>query len=72
MCPRNFTESIVENTALAWFEAGAHAPLHGADIAAGEPGAECSDLTCRDVLPETSIPGELRVVNADQFLREAV
>lgn len=50
MCPLNFTEFFVENTALAWLEASAHAPLHGSDIGAGE----------------------LRVVNAEQFLRAAV
>lgn len=38
-----FTESIVEDAALAWLEALGYAVLHGPDIAAGEPAAERSD-----------------------------
>jgi type I restriction enzyme R subunit len=34
-----FTESVVEDAALAWLEALGCAVLHGPDIAAGEPGA---------------------------------
>ena len=36
----NFTESIVEEAALAWLEALGYAVLHGPAIAAGEPAAE--------------------------------
>ncbi|MFZ5556684.1 MAG: hypothetical protein ACOZDY_08180 [Pseudomonadota bacterium] len=35
-----FTESAVEDAALAWLEAPGYAVVHGPDIAAGEPGAE--------------------------------
>jgi type I restriction enzyme, R subunit len=47
-----FTESIVEDAALAWLEALGYTVLHGPDIAAGEPGAERSDPNYRDVLLE--------------------
>ena len=36
----NFSESVVEDAALAWLEALGYAVLHGPDIAAGEPGTE--------------------------------
>lgn len=32
----NFTETIVEDAALAWLESLGYAVLHGPDIAAGE------------------------------------
>ena len=32
-----FTESVVEDAALAWLEALGYAVLHGPDIAAGKP-----------------------------------
>ena len=51
---------------------GTKAFLHGSDIAAGDSSAQFASLRSRDVVPKTLIPGELRVVNADQFLREAV
>lgn len=38
-----FTESIVEDAALAWLEALCYEVLHGPDIATGEPGAERMD-----------------------------
>lgn len=41
----NFTESIVENAALAWFEALGYAMSHAPAIAAGEPDAERNDRT---------------------------
>lgn len=47
-----FTESVVEDAALAWLEALGYVVLHGPDIAAGEPGAERSDPNFRDVLLE--------------------
>src|SRR5579871_1082168 len=47
-----FTESVVEDAALAWLEALGYAVLHGPEIAAGEPGAERSDPNYRDVLLE--------------------
>ena len=36
----DINESIVEDAALAWFEALGYAVLHGPDIAPGEPAAE--------------------------------
>jgi type I restriction enzyme R subunit len=51
-----FTESVVEEAALAWLEALGYAVLHGPEIAAGEPGAERSDPNYRDVL----LQGRLR------------
>lgn len=50
-----FTESVVEDAALAWLEAQGYAVLHGPDIAAGEPGAERSDLSYRDVVLEKRV-----------------
>lgn len=47
-----FTESVVEDAALAWLEALGYAVLHGPEIAVGEPGAERSDPNYRDVLLE--------------------
>ena len=38
-----FTESVVEQAALAWLESAGWRVLHGADIAPGEPGAERDD-----------------------------
>ena len=42
-----FTESVVEEAALAWLAALSYTVLHGPDIAAGQPAAERSDeQTC--------------------------
>jgi len=49
---RVFTESIVEEAALAWIEGLGYAVLHGSEIAAGEPAAERSDLNYREVMLE--------------------
>ena len=68
----HFSESIIEDAALAWVDELGYAVLHGPGIVVGMLGAERSDPNCRDVVPNALIPGELRVVNADQFLREAV
>jgi type I restriction enzyme, R subunit len=46
-----FTESVVEEAALAWLEALGYTVLHGLEIAIGEP-AERSDPNYRDVVPE--------------------
>ena len=44
----HFTESVVEDAALAWLQALGYAVLHGPDIAAGMLGAERSSPTaCR-------------------------
>ncbi len=42
-----FTESVVENAAVAWLEALGSAVLHDPDIGTGEPGAERSDPNYR-------------------------
>jgi type I restriction enzyme R subunit len=47
-----FTESVVEEAALAWLESLGYTVLHGPAIAAGELGAERSDPTYRDVVLE--------------------
>ena len=39
----NFTESIVEEAALAWLEEMGYTILHGPEIAPGEAGAERED-----------------------------
>jgi type I restriction enzyme R subunit len=48
----SFSESVVEDAALAWLDALGYAVLHGPDIAAGESGAERSDPNYGDVLLE--------------------
>ena len=63
-----FSESVVEDAALAWLEALGHAVLHGPDIAAGEPGAECSDPNHRDVLLERRLRQALVRVRIRTFL----
>ena len=40
-----FTESIVEDAALAWLEALGYTVLHGPDIAAGEPAPSAATRT---------------------------
>ena len=47
-----FTESVVEDAALAWLEALGYAVLHGPDIAVGQPAAERTDPNYRDVVLE--------------------
>jgi type I restriction enzyme R subunit len=56
-----FTESIVEDAALAWLEELGYAVLHGPDIAVGEIGAERTDPSYRDVILE----GRLRLALAE-------
>jgi len=54
----SFTESVVEDAALAWFGALGYQLLHGPDIAVGELAAERSDPNYRDViLGEASATG---------------
>ena len=48
----SFTESIVEDAALAWLEGLGYAVVHGPEIAIGEPSAERSDPNYRDVVLE--------------------
>ena len=60
-----FTESIVEDAALAWLEALGYAVLHGPAIAAGEPGAERSDPAYRDVVLDGRLRQALFQLNPD-------
>jgi type I restriction enzyme R subunit len=45
-----FTESVVEDAAIAWLEALGYAVLHGPDIAAGKAAAGRSDTLDGDVV----------------------
>ena len=60
-----FTESIVEEATLNWLEALGYAVLHGPTIAAGEPAAERSDPTYRDVVLEGRLRQALVRLNPD-------
>lgn len=60
-----FTESVVEEAALAWLESLGYAVLHGPDTAAGEPGAERSDSNYRDVVLEGRLRQALVRLNSD-------
>ena len=62
---KRFTESVVEDAALAWLEALGYAVLHGPDIAAGEPVAERSDSNYRDVVLERRLRQALARLNPD-------
>ncbi|MBL8767466.1 MAG: type I restriction endonuclease subunit R, partial [Planctomycetes bacterium] len=62
---KNFTESVVEDAALAWLEGLHYAVLHGPDIAAGEPDAERSDPNYRDVVLERRLREALKKLNPD-------
>ena len=59
----SFTESIVEDAALAWLEALGYGVLHGPDIAAGMLGAERSDPSYRDVVLERRVRDALTLLN---------
>ncbi len=61
----SFTESVVEDAALAWLEGLGYAVMHGPDIAAGEPGAERSDPNYRDVILEGCLRQALVRLNPD-------
>ena len=60
-----FTESIVEDAALAWLDSLGYKVLHGPDIAAGEPFAERSDPNYRDVALERRLRQALGHLNPD-------
>ena len=66
-----FTESIVEDAALAWLESLGYAILHGPDIAVGEPTAERTDPNYRDVILEGRIRQALSQLNP-KLLPEAL
>ncbi|MFY9268618.1 MAG: type I restriction endonuclease subunit R [Candidatus Manganitrophaceae bacterium] len=61
----HFTESVVEDAALAWLESLGYAVLHGPDIAVGEPAAERSDPNYRDVVLEGRLRRALARLNRD-------
>ncbi len=58
-----FSESIVEDDALAWLEALGYAIKHGPEIAAGEPAAERSDANYRDAFLEGRLRQALARLN---------
>ncbi len=60
-----FAESVVEDAALAWLESLGYAVLYGPVIAVGEPGAERSDPSYRDVLLERRLRQALAHLNPD-------
>ncbi|MBX3329471.1 MAG: type I restriction endonuclease subunit R [Nitrospira sp.] len=60
-----FTESVVEDAALSWFEALGYRVLHGPDIAFGEVRAERSDPNYRDVVLERRLRQALVRLNPD-------
>ena len=61
----SFTESIVEDAALAWLESPGYVVLYGPDIAAGMLGAERSDPNYRDVVLEGRLRQSLVRLNPD-------
>ena len=58
-----FSESVVEDAALAWLEGLGYAVLHGPQIAVGEPAAERADPGYRDVVLERHLRGALIRLN---------
>ena len=58
-----FTESVVEDAALAWLAGLGYAVLHGPDIAVGMLGAERSDPNYRDVVLEGRLRQALERLN---------
>ncbi len=75
----SFTESDVEEAALAWLERAGWRVAHDPDIAPDMPAAERADYAevvlaqhlCDEPLPKL-ISGELRVKNAEGFIGRAV
>lgn len=61
----SFTESVVEDAALAWLEALGYSVLHGPDITADEPGRERGDPNYRDVVLEGRLRQALVRLNPD-------
>jgi len=64
MSSPNFTETVVEDAALAWLEGLGYAVLHGPDIAAGEPAYERIDPNFRDVILEGRLRQALAQLNS--------
>jgi type I restriction enzyme R subunit len=63
--PRGFTESIVEEAALEWFEELGYTVLAGPEIAHGEPKAERTDPEYRDMILEGRVRHALARLNPD-------
>lgn len=59
----SFSESIVEDAALEWLAGLGYEVRHGPDIAAGEPGAERTDPSYRDVVLDRRLRETLRRLN---------
>ena len=63
-----FTESVVEDAALAWPQARGYAVLRCPDIMSG---AECSDPIYRDMSRKILVSRELRVNDVERQMEEA-
>ena len=63
MTGRDFSESVVEQAALAWLEALGYTVLHGPDIAFGEPAAERKDPAFKEVTLEGRLRNALVLLN---------
>jgi type I restriction enzyme, R subunit len=62
---KSFTESVVEEAALAWLGELGYEVLHGPQIAAGEAGAERIDPNFRDVLLDRRLREALKRLNPE-------
>jgi type I restriction enzyme R subunit len=60
-----FSESVVEDAALVWFEGLGYAVLHGPEVAVGMPNAERTDPGYRDVVLEWRLREALVLLNPD-------
>ena len=60
-----FTESVVEDAALAWLESLGYSVIHGPDMAFGELAAERKDPNYRDVVLERRLWQSLVQLNPD-------
>lgn len=65
MSDRDFSDSVVEQAALAWLEALNYGILCGPDIAAGMLGSERSDPNYRDVVLEACLRQALVHLNPE-------
>ena len=65
MTDRSFSESVIEQAALAWLEALGYTVLHGPDLAVGMPAAERSDPNYRDVVLEDRLRQTLVRLNPE-------
>jgi type I restriction enzyme R subunit len=62
---RDFSESVVEQAALAWLEGLGYSILSGPNIAAGQPGTERIDSSYRDVVLDRRLRQALVRLNRD-------